>query len=408
MSQVKRAVEVNSAHVTTAAASSRTIFFAAFEPSGDILAAKLIGELKRRDPGLRFTGFGGPEMQAQGAELIQVTTEHAAIALGALGEVKTHLKRCGVMSDWLKANDLAAFVPVDSPAANWALCKRVRQHKPKAKIVHMVCPQIWGWATWRIRRLRKLTDRVLCLLPFEPGWLDERGVLGTFVGHPVFEDAAGILDAPAAEDLPVVQDDQAVRVALMPGSRPSELKQNWPTMLAAYSRVLKDCPGMVGVVAARTGADEAVLRSVTGEQGWPLGLSVVGGRTPEVLRWADVALVKSGTSTLQVASLRRPMVAFYNVDPLKWHALGRWLIKSRTFALPNIISEWRDGRRAVPEFVPHFGDPAPIAEAVRPLVADADKRQAQSQGLERVCEPFASVRFKDAAAQAFLEEINGV
>ena len=387
----------------------RTIFFAAFEPSGDVLAARLIGELKRRDPSLRFTGFGGPKMQAAGADLIEITTEHAVImATGILGEVKTHLKRCGVMSDWLKSNDLAAFVPVDSPAANWALCKRVRKHQPKAKVIHLVCPQIWGWAQWRIRRLRNLSDHVLCLLPFEPGWLDERGVLGTFVGHPVFEDANDILEAPIADDLPKVASDDAVKLALMPGSRRSELEMNWPTMFSAYREVLEKNPSMIGVVAARADSDVQTLKSISGDTPWPEGLEVVGGRTPEVLRWADAALVKSGTSTLQVASLRRPMVAFYNVSPLKWQALGRWIISSRTFALPNIISEWQDGRRAVPEFVPHFADPKPITAELLKLVADADVRASQKSALARVAEPFASVEFKSAAAEALLAELEAV
>lgn len=381
----------------------RTIFFAAFEPSGDVLASRLIGELKRRDPSLRFVGFGGPKMAEQGMELLEETTEHAVIALGAVGQVKEQLRRLGVLSDYLKQNDIAALVPVDSPAANWAVCKRVRRHRPKAKIVHLVCPQIWGWATWRYRRLRNLTDRVLCLLPFEPGWLDERGVPGVFVGHPVFEDAPGVLEGSVPDDLPEVSESR-YRLALMPGSRRSELEKNWPTMAKVYEAVKAEHPGLVGVVAARQASDEAKLREIGGGT-LPEGLKVVGGRTPEVLRWAGVVLSKSGTSTLQIASLCRPMVVFYNVSPAAWHGLGRWLIKSRTFGLPNIISEWQNGRRVVPEFVPHFGDPVPISAELNALVGDKAVMESQVSGLVRVGEPFASVTFKDAAAEVLLAEI---
>lgn len=390
---------------------SRTVFFAAFEPSGDVLAARLIDELKRRDPALKVTGFGGPRMREAGAELVEETTEHAAIALGAVGEVKTHLRRCGVMSGYLNQNRIDAFVPVDSPAANWALCKRVRKHQPGAKIVHLVCPQIWGWATWRVRRLRSLTDKVLCLLPFEPGWLDERGVPGVFVGHPVFEDAPDILGQPIADDLPwpEEQGNQALRLALMPGSRPSELEKNWPTMLDVFMMVQGEHPGLVGVVAAREASDERVLRRIAEGRAfpWPEGLAVVAGRTPEVLRWSEVVLVKSGTSTLQVASLQKPMVPFYNVSRAAWHLLGRWLIQSRTFALPNIISEWQDGRRVVGEYIPNFGNPYFIGMQLSALVGDTALRNKQLAGLKRVAEPFAAVTFKDAAAQALLEELGG-
>lgn len=389
----------------TQSESTRTIFFAAFEPSGDVLAARLIEELKRRDSSLRFTGFGGPKMQQAGAELIEITTEHATIALGILGEIKTHLCRLKVMDQYLAKHKIAALVPVDSPAANWSVCKRVRKHQPKAKIVHLVCPQIWGWATWRVRRLRKLSDKVLCLLPFEPGWLDERGVPGVFVGHPVFEDAPKVLEEPIADDLPKPDSEGAVKLALMPGSRPSELKKNWPTMLAAFNESRGKCSGLIGVVAARQASDEKVLREISKDQTWPAGLHVVPGRTPEVLRWADVALVKSGTSTLQVASLGRPMVVFYNGSQWQWHALGRWVIKTRTFALPNVISQWQDGRRVVPEFVPHFGDPKPIAEELTRLIVDPVVGEQQRSGLKRVAEPFGAVVFKEAAAEALLQEL---
>lgn len=384
----------------------RTIFFAAFEPSGDVLAARLISELKRRDATLRFTGFGGPKMQAEGAELIEVTTEHAvAMGTGFLGEVKTHLKRCGVMSEYLQTSEIDVFVPVDSPAANWSLCKRVKKYQPKAKVVHLVCPQVWSWAQWRVRRLRNLSDLVLCLLPFEPGWLDERGVQGVFVGHPVFEDAPGILDKPIAPGLPESGESGAVKVALMPGSRRSELQANWPTMISAYNTVREQHPQLQGVVAARVESDVRTLREVSGNEPWPDGLEVVAGQTEDVLAWCDVALVKSGTSTLQVASLGKPMVAFYNLSPVKWHAAGRWLVKSRTFTLPNIISEWQDGRRVVPEYVPHFGDPRPIAEELTQLVTDVEARERQIKGLKRVAEAFMSVTFKDAAAEALLGEM---
>lgn len=385
----------------------RTIYFAAFEPSGDILAARLIAELKRRDPSLRFTGFGGPKMAEQGAELIEETTEHAIIALGIFSQVQIHRRRLKVLDDYLSKNKIVALVPVDSPAANWSVCKRVRRHQPTAKIVHLVCPQIWGWATWRIRRLRKLSDKVLCLLPFEPGWLDERGVPGVFVGHPVFEDADQVLNAPVAQDLPQPQSDGVMRLALMPGSRRSELEKNWPTMLEVFRRVQSEHPGLVGVVAARQAKDEQVLRRISADGDWPEGLHVVGGQTPQVLRWSDAVLVKSGTSTLQVASLRRPMVGFYHINFVAWQVLGRWLIKTRTFALPNIISEWQDGRRIVPEFVPHFGDPVPIAAELSRLIGDRQVFEQQQAGLSRVAEPFASVCFKDAAADALLAELGG-
>ncbi|MEM9414343.1 MAG: hypothetical protein AAGA29_02540 [Planctomycetota bacterium] len=396
----------------TPAPPSRTIFFAAFEPSGDILAARLMEELKQRDPSWRFVAFGGPKMAAAGAELLETTTEHAKMALGALSEVQNHRRRLKVLTAWLKKNEIAALVPVDSPAANWSVCRMVRRHRPKAKVVHLVCPQVWGWASWRVRRLERLSDRVLCLLPFEPDWLGERGVEGVFVGHPVFEEGSAAPDGDlalsgdgAAEALP---SDGSVKLALMPGSRRSELEKNWATMQQVFVRLSKHVAGLRGVVALRTEADRATLESVAKRAGdWPAGLSVVAGRTEDVLAWSDVVFVKSGTSTLQVAARGVPMVSFYNVNKVMWQSLARWLVDTKTFALPNLVSEWQGAGRVSPEFVPHFGEEAPLYEALLPLLKDRAAREAQVAGLAGVAEAFAGVDFGAAAAAGFLEVVDG-
>lgn len=363
-------------------------------------------QLKRDDPSLRFVAFGGPKMQAAGAELLETTTEHAKMALGALSEVQNHRRRLKVLSAWLKDNDIAALVPVDSPAANWSVCKTVRKHRPGAKVVHLVCPQVWGWASWRVRRLRNLSDRVLCLLPFEPDWLGERGVEGVFVGHPVFEAGASAVDTgregAVDTDAQSLPSDGAVNLALMPGSRRSELEKNWPTMQRVFAMLSQEVDGLRGVVTLRAAADIATLESVAKEAGdWPAGLSVVAGRTEEVLAWSDVVFVKSGTSTLQVAARGVPMVSFYNVSKVMWQGLARWLVDTKTFALPNLVSEWQGTGRVSPEFVPHFGEAQPLFEALLPLLRDPAAREAQAAGLAQVARAFAQTDFGTAAAKGF-------
>ena len=384
--------------------SARTILLTAFEPSGDLLAARLIGELRRRDPSLRFVAFGGPKMQAAGAELIETTTEHAKMLLSAVGEVQNHRRRLKVLEAWLAENDIAALIPVDSPAANWSVCKRVRKQRGHAKIIHLVCPQIWGWATWRIHRLRRLTDRVLCMLPFEPDWLGERGVEGIFVGHPVFEENQDS-EPPTTtgDDLPE-PGEGGMRLAMMPGSRRGELERNWPTMQQVFTSLRQDHPGLVGVIAARTDDDAKCLEELIAQAGgMPEGLSLVAQRTDEVLAWSDLVFVKSGTSTLQVAAMRRPMVAFFNASRKVWLCLGKWLVAIDTFALPNLISCWQGDGRAVPEFIPHFGDPEPLRAALDVLLSDPEARVAQKRALARVCEPFGELHFGQAAAAAVME-----
>ena len=385
----------------------RPIVFTVFEPSGDLLAARLIREIRRREPGRPIVGFGGPEMQAAGAELLEETTGHAKMGLSAVSEAKTLLQRKAKLAAWLKENPIAALVPTDSPAANWSMCKAVRQHQPDAKIVHLVGPQIWAWASWRINRLRKLTDHVLCLLPFEPDWFGSRGVPATFVGHPLYSPEAREVD-----DSPLIAtDDQPVRVgqpnlALLPGSRAKEVAVNWPTMLKVYDQLRHRLPNLAVTVAAadRNRAQQLNQMSPGGRP--PRGVQVVVGQASRVLDWADATLVVSGTATLQAASRGTPMVVLYNANMKAWHLVGRWLISSRTFALPNVIGEAMDWGRLVPELVPHDGSPEPVLERLRPLLQDKNARQQQIDRLAQIAEVYGNLNFETRAADVLLQQID--
>jgi len=381
---------------TTPLTASRIILFTAFEPSGDALAAPMIRRLIEREPGLKVYALGGPKMEAAGAELIETTTEHAKMLLGAATEAGTHLKRLGRLRRWLKTHRIDALVPTDSPAANWSICGLVRKHQPHARIVHLVCPQVWAWATWRVHKLRRLTDHVLCLLPHEIAFLNEHRVPGSFVGHPLF-------DQPTPPEAPGLPEASGPKLALLPGSRAKEIARNWPTMLAVFERLSRADPGLRGVVAARTAADVARIEAAAGP--WPEGVTIRPGITEQVIAWSDAALVVSGTATLQVAARQRPMVVLFNMNRLMARTLARVLVKARTFALPNLVGESMGMGRVVPEFVPHFGDAAPVAAALQPLLTDSPHRRDQLAGLAKICGAFDAIRFTDAASEALLAQL---
>lgn len=380
----------------TALTTPRAILFTAFEPSGDALAALLIRRLKQADPSLQVHALGGPKMQAAGAELIETTTEQAKMLLGAATEAGTHLKRLRRLKRWLAEHRIDALVPTDSPAANWSICGLIRKHQPHAAIIHLVCPQVWAWATWRIHRLRRLTDHVLCLLPHEVDYLREHDVSGTFVGHPLFPPAA--LDASV--ELPA---SSGPKLALLPGSRSKEIAMNWPPMLEVFKQLAAAHPGLTGVVAARTAADIARVQAAAGPI--PDAVTIRPAVTDEVIAWSDAALVVSGTATLQVAARRKPMVTLFTMNRLVVHTLARALVKARTFALPNLVAESMGMDRVVPEFVPHVGPAEPIAAALSPLLTDSAARAAQVAAFERIAERFESVRFEEAAAAVLLERL---
>lgn len=387
------------------------ILFTAFEPSGDALAAAMIRELRKQRPNIKVWGMGGPKMAEAGATLLESTTEHAAMGAGAITHVASHMARLRRMRHWLKQHPIAALVAVDSPGANWSICKLVRRHGRGAKVLHLAAPQIWAWAAWRIGKLRRLTDRVLCLLPFEPAWFGARGVPATFVGHPLFSgpEAAptGLARATAAGVDPTwPAAGPGLRLALLPGSRTGEIAANFPTMLAAFDRLRERHPGLAGVIAAvdpaRAQRIESLIAGTTIAGTGPRPLRVVVGQVERVLAWADVVLVVSGTATLQVASYRKPMVALYNASWITYQLIGRWIVHTRTFTLPNLIAEADGSGRVICELVPHFGAVEPVVEEVGRLLGSEEARARQSASLERVCAHFASQPFGELSTRELL------
>lgn len=379
-----------------------TIFFTAFEPSGDNLAAPVIRELLARRPDLRIRAFGGPKMQAAGAEVIEVTTEDAHMGFPTIAKIREHFHLNARIDRWLTDNPINLHVPVDSPAANFPICKLTRARE--TPIVHLAAPQMWAWASWRIRKLRRLTDLVLCLLPFEPEWFKSRGVDARFIGHPIFEkplDATTLAGQAATFPTP---SGGGAKLALLPGSRPKEWTHNFPILLRAFDRLATDRPGSVGVVTASSQRAERELRAIAGATvgRWPEGLMLAHEAVDAAARWADLCLAVSGTVTLQLARAVAPMALVYHIAPWQYHALGRWIIRSHSATLPNLIA----GRRIVPEFVPCTGDGQPYIEAAAALLADPAARERQRSDLNAlVCAPFAGKRASSDAADAILAKL---
>ncbi len=380
----------------------RTLLFSTFEPSGDALAAPLIASLLRQRSDLKIHALGGDKMRAAGANLIEATAHRGSMFLDTLAQVRSHRARLRRLRSWLRTNPIDALVPVDSPAGNWSICALVRRLQPRARIVHLVAPQLWAWAPWRVRRLRRLTDSVLCLLPFEPDWFARRGVKAQFVGHPAFEPTPVQAGTAAATDLP----PDPPRLALLPGSRTGEIKRNWPTMLEAFVRLRSIHEDLSGVVAVADERSAQLLRSVTARHKRvphsPQGLMVVEGQTNVVLDWCDLALAASGTICLQLTARHKPMVAMYNMNWLTIFAMG-WMVRTSTFTLPNLVSQWSGHGRAVPELVPHFGAVTPVVRQLLPLMDNGPDAELQRQALGRIVACFATQRFSQIAPKRLIE-----
>lgn len=382
---------------------SPALLFTAFEPSGDDHAAAVISELRQRHPSLTMFGWGGPKMEAAGATIIERTGDDAVMGMPGLAKIREHQKINLRIAHWLDQNrarlHITVHIPVDSPAANFPICKIAKDRG--LKVVHLVAPQIWAWGRWRIHKLRRLTDLVMCLLPFEEAFFKKRNVPARYIGHMLFDEP---LDFPAIDrrtaKLPVGEP----RLAIMPGSRPDEIRRNFPMILDIFRMVRVNHPTTLGVIAATSDAVAINLKKAAEfHGGWPPGLSIAVRDTDAVVRWCQLALVKSGTVTLQVAKQGKPMVIFYKKSNPALFLLARTILATKVFTLPNIIA----ARRIVPEFVPHFGGPQPIFECVEALITEPETAERQRRDLADMLSKFAGMHSAANAADA-IEEIAGL
>ncbi len=351
------------------------ILIVAAEASADLLAARALRELRALRPDLHAFGLGGPRLREEGLEAL-----HAAEEINVMGfaEVLPRIPRILAILRGLKAAAAArrprAALLVDSPDFNLRLAKRLKALG--VKVVYYVSPMIWAWRAGRARKIARLVDRMLCILPFEERFYQGTGVAARFVGHPLAErpppgPAAGYRAALGLGS-------GRTTVALLPGSRAPEVKRILPAMLDAAERIRARHPDAQFVVPVAPTLAEDSLRPFLASHA-TLEVKLVSGRSEEAVGAADAALVKSGTSTLETAFMRRPMVVVYKMSWLSW-LLAKLLVRVADFALVNVLA----GRRLVPELLQLEASPGRMAAEVERLLSDPAAREAQLGGLDEV------------------------
>ncbi len=331
-----------------------TIFMSAAEASGDEHASKLILKLKERLGPVRFVGVAGPRMAAAGCEVLADVTHKASMLGGPILNLVYYIRRIRRIQAAIRRLRPDIVVPVDSPAMNWHIAKAAKGIG--VPVVYYVSPQVWAWAPWRVKKLARLTDRVACILPFEQEYLRQRGVNATFVGHPIYDDCP-----PRPQPLPDLYDawySGRWRVALLPGSRPAEIKHHTPAMLQVAAAIARRWPDTQCTFATLSEGGAAEIRRIA-QRKRHVDVEVIVGpeAAQQVLAQSNFAVVGSGTVTLQVAYYGVPMVIFYRaglLTRLLHQTVGRLksVVPTRSFSLVNILAQ----RRIVPEMMPWYGD----------------------------------------------------
>lgn len=338
------------------------------EPSGDLLAASLLKGLQGRLEGTtQYYGIGGPRMIAEGFEahwpMEKLTVRGYVEALRHIPEIlgiRNELKR------QLLADPPDAFVGVDAPDFNFGLEQPLRE--AGIPTVHFVCPSIWAWRGGRIKKIAKSVDHMLCVFPFETAILEKAGVAASYVGHPLADEIPLEPDTGGARRALGLPESGPI-IAVLPGSRRSEIGLIGPTFFEAMALMQQREPGVRFVMPAATPALRALLQPLV-EAHPGLALTVVDGQSQVAMTAADAILVKSGTVTLEAALLKKPMVISYKVPWLTGQIMRRQGYLPYV-GLPNILA----GRFVVPELLQHFATPEALADAtLTQLRDDANRR----------------------------------
>jgi lipid-A-disaccharide synthase len=356
------------------------IVIVAGETSGDNLAAALIRALRARRPELTFEGVAGPAMVAAGCSAWAASE---SLAVMGLFEVLTHLpgllKLRRALEARVRAEPPLAFVGVDAPEFNLGLAAKL--HRAGVPTVQYVSPQVWAWRQGRVRRMAATLDLVLCLLPFEQRFYDGAGLAAEFVGHPL------------ADRIPLEPDQRGARarlllpaeatvVALLPGSRRGEVERLADDFLGAADWLRERRPDLRFVAPMANAAVRGIFeRALAGHPG--LEVRVTDGGAEAALTAADVALVASGTATLETLLCKRPMVVAYRLGGATAALIRVFgLMKAPFFAQPNLLA----GRAIVPELFQEAVTPARLGAEVLGWLDDEARAAAARDEFRRIHE----------------------
>ncbi len=371
-------------------------FFLIGEASGDLHASHLIEAIKQQDPAASFSGFGGDKMAAAGCTLYRHINDLAFMGFVAvLKNISTIRQNFAIAKQALLDEQPDVLVLVDYPSFNLKMAKFARQHLPSLRIVYYIPPKVWAWKQWRRKTILQLCDQVLCIFPFEPAfYLDpsqpplkgaEKRAQVVYVGNPTAEECR----ASGTSGISGISGSSAQRskiIALLPGSRRSEIKHCLPKMLAAARRFPDYEIRIAQAPSIPTAFYEQILSTLNFETTLNSKLSTLNY---DLLRTAAVSIVNSGTATLEAALLGCPEVAVYHIAlPHLAGLIWKAVFTIRHFTLPNIILDLRDEqgkpKEVIRELIAYLFTVDNIEAEVKRLLTDNEYKQTMLQHFDEL------------------------
>jgi lipid-A-disaccharide synthase len=366
------------------------------EASGDLYAGALVAALGEADPGVQVFGFGGGRLAAAGADLVGRYERFAVTGIvEALSVIPRSFRMLQHLRDQAARRRPDVFVAIDFPDFNFRLLPAMRALG--IPVVYYVSPQLWAWRPGRIETLKGHVDRMLVIFPFEAAIYERAGVPVTFVGHPLVDLARTA--RPHREWLTGIGIDPAKPiVALLPGSRPNEVRRILPVIARAVPAIAARVPGVQFIVARAPSLEERLFVPLQAVRSASTRFVIVDGAADDVIAAANVVITASGTATVQTALHGRPMVIVYALSPLTY-AIGRSFVRVPAYGMPNLIA----GRPIVPELIQSGFTPDRVASETVSLLTDEGRASVMRGDLAAVADALGAPGASRRAAEAVLE-----
>ncbi len=401
------------------------VFVIAGEASGDLHGSNLIRALKSRLPQARFVGIGGPKMEEAGLELLFPSSDLAVVGVvEVIGHIRPILKAFGRTTAWLRKERPDLLILIDYPEFNLQVARRAK--KLGIPIFYYISPQVWAWRQGRVKKLRRLVDRMAVILPFEEAFFRSRGMEVSFVGHPLLDVVKAEVSKTEFCRKAGLNPERPI-VGLVPGSRKSEISRLFPVMAGAAERIFQDRQDVQFVVPLAPSLDPGILESfncpitisfatdphrqlqtdkslnhqITKSPNHPI-IRVVKEQTYDAIAASDLILAASGTVTLEAAILGTPMVVTYKVSPVTCF-LGKCLIKVPFASLVNLVA----GRRVVTEIIQRDVTPERLSQEALSLLRDDAGRENMIKDLKEVKNALGGSGAAERAADLAMELISG-
>jgi lipid-A-disaccharide synthase len=360
------------------------------EASGDLYGAGLVLALRKQAPGMTFFGMGGPKMEEADVRILHHVSEVAVVGMTeVLPKVRCIHRVLKELKNVLKDNPPDLVILIDYPGFNLHLAKKA--HDLGIPVLYYIPPQVWAWREKRIKKITERVDRVAVILPFEKEFYSRYGMSVEYVGHPLLDGLEAGRSREQVREHLGIDGDRFPVVGILPGSRNEEITRHLPPIMGATEIISRTYPNIRCILPLASTVGEEVVKPYLEDV--KLDVAVHNASAGEVLGACDLALIASGTATLEAAIMETPMVILYKVSPFTY-LLGKFLAKVSHIGLVNLVA----GKQIVPELIQGDATDSRLAEEGLLILEDEAKRRDMKENLRRVREQLGQGGASERAA----------